>query len=135
MTVALESRLAALKDAVIEFGEAWASGDLATLDELLSATYTHHDAYGARLDRQAWLAYAAKRTGRETKLEFEGVVYRVFEDAAVVTGTNLVKGGGARFAEDARDLAIVFTQVWVWKDGRWLREAFQAAPVIEDIFG
>jgi hypothetical protein len=81
------------------------------------------------------LAYAAKRTGPETKLEFEDVVYRMFDDVAVVTGTNMVKGGGARFAEDARDLAIVFTQVWVWKDSRWLREAFQATPVVSDVFG
>jgi hypothetical protein len=24
-----------------------------------------------------------------------------------------------------------FTQVWVKRDGRWLREAFQATPVVE----
>ena len=37
---------AALEQAVHRFGEAWANGDVATLESLLSPTYLHTDAYG-----------------------------------------------------------------------------------------
>ncbi len=134
MTTIEEDRARALEEAAVRFGNAWACGDIAVLDELLSPDYTHHDAFGARLDRAGWLEYAAKRTGRTTRLEFRNVQTRMFGDVALVTGTNVVTGGGARTPTDNADLTLVFTQVWIWKDGRWLREAFQATPVIDSAF-
>ena len=119
----------------MRFGRAWASGDMAVLDELLSPTYTHHDSYGERLNRQAWLDYASRRTGRDTRIEFRDVNTRMFGNVAVVTGTNIITGGGVRSAKDTKDLEMVFTQVWIWRDGRWLREAFQATPVLASRFG
>jgi len=127
-------RLAALKAAVGTFGEAWARGDVAVLDRMLAPGYTHHDASGARLGRADWLDYAGKRTGRATTIGFHDVSYRLFGDVAVVTGRNVIMGGGAAFAGDTRDLEIVFTQVWIRSGGRWLREAFQATPVVEQGF-
>jgi hypothetical protein len=59
----------------------------------------------------------------------------MFGDVAVVTGTNIITGGGVRSAKDTKDLEMVFTQVWIWRDSRWLREAFQATPVLESRFG
>jgi hypothetical protein len=53
---------------------------------------------------------------------------RIIGDVAIVTGVNDVSGGGAKSATDQRDWSLLFTQVWVWQDGRWLREAFQATP-------
>jgi ketosteroid isomerase-like protein len=133
MAVTAKARLAALKDAVVDLGEAWAVGDTATLDQLLSPTYTHHAVYGARRDRAASLASVAKRAGRGTIIELRDVEYRVFGDVAIVTGTTDLRGGGARFEDDPRDLVFSFTQVWVWRDGRWFREAFQGTPVIDDV--
>jgi ketosteroid isomerase-like protein len=135
MSATAAERERALQESTVRFGRAWASGDMAALDELLSPTYTHHDAYGERLNRQAWLDYASKRTGRDTRIEFRDVDTRMFGNIAVVTGTNIITGGGARSAEDTNDLKMVFTQVWIWRDGRWLREAFQATPVLESRFG
>jgi ketosteroid isomerase-like protein len=135
MSVTGAEREHALQEATVRFGEAWASGNMAVLNELLSPTYTHHDAYGERLNRQSWLDYASRRTGRDTRIEFRGVETRIFGDVAVVTGTNIITGDGVRSAKDTKDLEMVFTQVWVWRDGRWLREAFQATPVIESRFG
>jgi ketosteroid isomerase-like protein len=134
MSTAAADRKRALEQATFLFGKAWASGDMAVLDDLLSPTYTHHDAYGERLNRQAWLDYASKRTGRNTRIEFRDVDTRIFGDVAVVTGTNIITGGGVRSAIDTNDLEMVFTQVWIWRDGRWLREAFQATPVVASAF-
>ena len=121
----------ALDEAVRRFGVAWAAGDVATLDALLSPTYTHSDVFGHFQDRAAWLAYARGRAGRPTRIAFRDVARRIVGDVAIITGVNQLEGRGSRDAEDASPLTLRFTQVWVKRDGRWLREAFQATPVIE----
>ena len=123
-----DSRVAALNEAVQRFGEAWARGDAAALDALLSPTYTHTDLFGAFQDRASWLEYAGKRKGRNTQIGIRDVRTRIVGDVAVVTGINDLKGPGVRTAADAAGATIRSTQVWVWRDGRWLREAFQATP-------
>jgi hypothetical protein len=124
------AREAALDEAVIRFGEAWARGDMAELRSLLSPTYTHNDAFGARHDHESWLAYAAKRTGRQTQITFRDVKTRFAGDnVAIITGFNDLSGGGVLSPDDPNTFTLVFTQVWVWRDGKWLREAFQATPV------
>src|SRR6478672_2744593 len=95
-----DPRAAALDETVRRFGEAWARGDGAALDALLSPTYTHTDAGGAFLDRAAWLAYAQKRAGRTTRIAFRDLRTRFVGDAAIVTGINEVEGAGVRSATD-----------------------------------
>ena len=123
-----DDRLGDLHSAVHRFGEAWASGDMATLESLLSPTYTHSDALGEFHDRPAWLDYARRRTGRTTRVSFRDTRTRIVGDVAIVTGINDIRGPGALSASDQQDFTIRFTQVWVWDQGRWLREAFQATP-------
>lgn len=118
-----------LDAAMRSFGEAWARGDRAALAALVSPSYTHNDATGKHLKREAWLAYAAKRGGRDTRITFRGIEIRIFGDFAVVTGFNDLSGGGVLNSKDERDLTIAFTQVWRRENGQWLREAFQATPV------
>ncbi|MCB1377683.1 MAG: nuclear transport factor 2 family protein [Alphaproteobacteria bacterium] len=122
-------RQAALDRAIVRFGEAWANGDMATLRELLSPSYTHNDAFGARHDYESWLTYVAKRTGRQTRIAFRDVKTRFIGDVAVITGYNEISGGGVLSPDDDKDFVLVFTQVWVWRDNGWKREAFQATPV------
>ena len=127
MTQAADMR--ELDAAIHAFGEAWARGDSAALASMLSQSYTHNDATGEHLKRDAWLEYAAKRAGRGTRITFRNVETRIFGDLAVVTGFNDMSGGGVLNAGDNRDLSIAFTQIWRRENGRWLREAFQATPV------
>jgi len=124
-----DAKTESLLSAMHAFGEAWARGDTARLTYLLSPTYTHNDATGTHLKRQAWLAYAAKRSGRVTQVAFRDVEIRLFGDLAIVTGFNDLSGGGILNPGDRRDLSIAFTQVWRQEGDQWLREAFQATPV------
>ncbi len=121
-----EERMAALRLAVTRFGEAWACGDFAALETMLSETYTHIDAYGDFHDRASWLAYAGRRAGRTTRIGFRDLLTRLVGDTAIVTGINDVAGMGDPQAGARQDLTLRFTQVWRWDEGRWLREAFQA---------
>lgn len=127
----MADRAAALEDAVRRFGEAWANGDYAVLDSLLSPSYSHTDIFGKRLDRAPWLAYAGGRGGRTTRIEVRDVRIRIDGDVGIVTGINDLDGGGIRDAADRKALSLAFTQVWVWRQGRWQREAFQATPIVE----
>lgn len=127
----MSDRIAALEEAVRRFGEAWAVGDGAAMDSLLSSTYTHTDVFGKLSDRTAWLAYASRRTGRSTGIEFRDVRIRVVGEVGIVTGINDLQGGGIRDAADRKKLALAFMQLWVWRNDHWLREAFQATPIVE----
>lgn len=123
---------AELDAALRAFGEAWARGDAETLRSLLSPSYTHNDASGAHLTCDEWLAYASRRMGRATRISFRGVKTRLFGDIAVVTGFNDLTGGGALNESDRDNRSLAFLQVWRRDNGRWLREAFQATPVISE---
>lgn len=127
--MASDDRETALRSAIEQFGEAWARGDGAVLDALLSPTYTHVDVFGAFHDRADWLSYAAGRAGRSTRISFRDVRTRFVGDIAIVTGLNDVEGPGGLNAEDPASLTLCFTQVWQFAEGRWLREAFQATPI------
>lgn len=129
----MTDRTAALEEAVRCFGEAWANGDGATMESLLSPRYTHTDVFGKLSDRATWLAYASGRSGRATQMEFRDIRIRIVGDVGIVTEINDVHGGGIRDAKDRNSLTIAFTQVWVWQGGRWLREAFQATPIVEAV--
>jgi ketosteroid isomerase-like protein len=126
----MSDRVAALEEAIQRFGEAWAAGDAAAMDSLLSPTYTHTDVFGKLSDRATWLAYARGRTGRPTRIEFRDIRIRVVGEIGIVTGINDLHGGGAWDAADRQSRTLAFTQVWIWQNGRWLREAFQATPVV-----
>ena len=114
--------LADLERTVQRFGEAWACGDVATLDALLAPTYTHVDADGDFHDRASWLAYA----GRSSRITFRELATRQIGEVAVITGVNEIAAIGDPQAGAGQDPVLRFTQVWVLRDGRWLREAFQA---------
>jgi len=114
------------------FGEAWARGDIETLRSLLSPSYIHNDASGAHLTREEWLSYASRRMGRATQITFRDVKTRLFGDIAVVTGFNDLTGGGVFDETDRREMSLVFLQIWRRQNGPWIREAFQATPVISE---
>lgn len=123
---------AELDKALRTFGEAWAKGDADALRSLLSPRYTHNDASGEHLTCDQWVAYAARRAGRATQIKFRDVKTRLFGDLAIITGFNDLTGGGVFNEADRRDMSLVFLQVWRRENGRWLREAFQATPVMAE---
>jgi len=124
-----EMALQALDLATRQFGEAWARGDTNALGQMLSPSYTHTDVRGRCLDRDEWLTYAGGRVGETTQIAFADVRTRLVGDIAVITGRNDMTGGSILSGDERSKLSIRFTQVWIRRDGRWLREAFQATLV------
>jgi hypothetical protein len=125
-------RLGTLDQAVGAFGEAWASGDVERLQELLSPTYTHQDVYGRFQDCVAWLDYAKTRSGMATAISFHNIRRRIVGDVAIITGMNVIANAeDEKIDVDKGVRRIRFTQVWVWRKDRWLREAFQATQTTD----
>ena len=124
-----DPRLGLLDQAVRAFGVAWAGGDVGRLQDLLSPTYTHQDVYGRLQDYAAWLDYAKTRSGMATAISFHNIRRRIVGDVAIITGMNVIADAeGERIEIDRYVGPLRFTQVWVWRQDRWLREAFQATP-------
>ena len=71
----------------------------------------------------------SERRVRPQRIVGRDLAVRRHGDVAVVTGVSVFGGGGIRASDDPRDLTIRFTQVWIRKGGRWLREAFQGTPI------
>ena len=118
-----------LETQIVEFGQAWARGDVEVLRGLLSPSYTHTDVRGRVLGRDAWLDYARGRSGADTQISFADVSTRLVGNVAIITGRNDMTGQSA-LSSDGRSIgSLRFTQVWICQKGRWLREAFQATFV------
>ena len=118
-----------LDDAIRGFGKAWAGGDTDALRGMLSPSYTHTDVRGRFQDRDEWLEYARGRTGAATQISFADVTTRLMWNVAIVTGRNDVAGVNIVVGDERSKLTLRFTQIWIRKDGRWLREVFQATLV------
>lgn len=113
------------------FSDAFREADAATLGSLLAPGYVHTNGGSAPLDRERWLGYVASRreelaSGELRLSRYENRDVRIVRhgDAAIVTGVNVSEGvrHGVPFSRRLR-----FTQVWVQREGVWLRAAFQDA--------
>lgn len=121
---------AEIETTVRRFWEAWIDGDVATLDTMLSPTFTHTDFDGKFTDRAAWLATAHKRAN--ASMVIEDIAIRTFgdvaSDVAIVTARQIIMhdDGTEKRRRVFRITSILFKQ-----QGRWLREAAQVAAVSE----
>lgn len=136
-TTPVDSAQQQVQQAIRQFGEAWARNDLATLDRMLAPEYLHTDIRGQALNKTEWLAYVKSRKSRgitNADIEFDDVKVHIYGDVAIATGLNRLKGPA--YGDEAERghsqnaiHSLRFTQVWVRRQGRWLRITFQATPI------
>jgi len=115
-----------LKKLEMDRAAAAVKGDAATLEKQTSDDYTFINLYGQMSDKSQMVN--AFKTGR-TKLtsnELSDMKVRVYGNTAVITGKADVKGtlGG----KDTNG-HIMFTRVYVKKNGTWQSVAFQQTSV------
>jgi ketosteroid isomerase-like protein len=125
-----------VRASVDRFGDAFLKADVDALDALLTDDYVHTNLSGTVLDKTRWLNYVKSRRGeiKSGKLKVgsyvnDGIVVRVYGDAAVVTGRNVTKGAREGKAFTTR---LRFTQVWVKQSGRWRRAGFHDSALPEE---
>lgn len=126
---------AVVEDMVRALGDAYRDVDLNTLDALTAPDYVHTNGGGTVIGKSAWMEWNRKRRAwldgghlAVERYETHDLEVRLFGETAIATGRVVSSGvrNGERFDVDVR-----FTQVWLRRDGVWLRVAFQDAPTKE----
>jgi len=100
--------------------------DVTTLAKYTADDYTFIDRSGHASDKQQTMSRLKSGDIKLTANDLSDLKVRLYGNTAVVTGKTDVKGtiGG----KDATG-AVLFTRVYVKKDGRWQSVAFQQTPI------
>lgn len=116
-----------------ELGRNWAAaelrGDTDSLDRLMSDAFVGTSSRGFMLSKEEWL-----ERHRSGELKHDSFVWndenvRVYEDAALVTGRETIRG---RYRDHQVDGQFRATQVFVQQDGRWMLAGIDVCPVTDD---
>jgi ketosteroid isomerase-like protein len=101
--------------------------DVATLEGLTSDDYILINANGQVSDKATTMNNIKTGVIKLTANEVSDMKVRVYGDAAVVTGKSTAKGtiGGRELKGP-----VMFTRVYVKKNGKWQSVAFQQTPIV-----
>ena len=102
-------------------------GDEWTDNSKSGLVYTRKDFFSGPLPNAPRLSPAAPAAGRATRY-FENTHARLYGDVAIVTGTVVSESGGPKPSESAQTRTI-FTDVLVWREGRWQAVTSQETAV------
>jgi ketosteroid isomerase-like protein len=101
--------------------------DVATLEGLTADDYILINANGQMSDKAATMNNIKTGNIKLTANEVSDLKVRVYGDTAVVTGKSNAKGtiGGRELKGP-----VMFTRVYVKKNGKWQSVAFQQTPIV-----
>jgi ketosteroid isomerase-like protein len=102
-------------------------GDVAMLEGLTADDYIFINAYGQLSDKATTMKGIRTGNIKLTSNEVSDLKVRVYGDTAVVTGKANSKGtiGGRELKGP-----VMFTRVYVKKNGKWQSVAFQQTPIV-----
>jgi hypothetical protein len=116
-----------------DLGKDWAaaelSGDTDSLSQLLSDAFVGTSSRGFMLSKEEWLDRHRSGELKHEAFAWSDQNVRVYEDAALVTGREIVKG---RYRDRDVDGEFHATQVFVCQDGRWMLAGIDLAPVVTE---
>lgn len=102
--------------------QAVVKGDVATLEKLTSDDYTFINRFGQVSDKTKTMDAIKNGDIKLTSNKVSDLNVRVYGNTAVITGR--AEGEGKIFGKDASG-PVLFTRVYVKKNGRWQSVAFQ----------
>jgi hypothetical protein len=119
-----DARVTALKAAEVSRFEAQVKADAAQLDKLLDGglEYTHSN--GDLDTKQSFIDSLTSGTRDYISSTATIDTVRIFGDVGVIRGKAKVTVGGKD--RQPQDLHIGYTDVWLWKDGRWQMTAWRS---------
>ncbi len=120
-----DARAAAMRAAETSRFEAQVNADARALDQLLDdgLEYTHSN---GDLDTKKSFIESLTSGTRDYISSVAAIeTVRIFGDVGVIRGKAKVTVGGKD--RQPQDLHIGYTDIWVWKDGRWQMTAWRSA--------
>ena len=120
-----DNRSAALRTAETARFEAQVNADAAKLGKLLDdgLEYTHSN--GDLDTKQSFIDSLTSGTRDYISSVATIETVRIFGDVGVIRGNARVTVGGKD--RQPQDLHIGYTDIWIWKDGRWQMTAWRSA--------
>ena len=122
-----------LLTAIEQFNDAFSSGDVNTLESMITENYLHSNGSSKAIRKENWLNYLRKREAdiRQGKLEvldyqFDEVAIEKYNDAAFVTGrvTSTTRRGSETVTSQYR-----ITHLWIYESGNWKRAGFHDGKI------
>ena len=111
---------------IVRLEQAWREarirGDTAFLDSLYAKEFRVQGTNGKVISREADIAGFASGDIRPEVIDAEEMNVALYGDVAVVTGLDRLKG---RYKGRTGEGRVRFTDVFVWRDGRWQLVAIQ----------
>ena len=99
-----------------------AAHDVAALSRIFAPEFVD-TAWNGRLRTRADLLARMKASGPKTEQRLSDIEVRRFGNVVVVTGQNNVTGMGLH------EIALRFTDIFVWRGGRWQAVSAQETPI------
>nr|WP_299343712.1 nuclear transport factor 2 family protein [Allomuricauda sp.] len=128
-----EDKKETLLTAINQFNEAFAKGDMTTLESMITENYLHTNGTSKSIVKQDWLNYLKKRTldiesgiVETVNYEMDEVSFEFYGNTAVVTAriTTGVKRNDSIFNNQYR-----VTHLWVNEEGQWKRAGFHDSKI------
>ena len=118
------ARVAALRTAETSRFEAQVNADARTLDQLLDDTLEYTHSNGDLDTKKSFIDSLTSGTRDYITSVATIETVRIFGDVGVIRGKARVTVGGKD--RQPQDLHIGYTDVWLWKDGRWQMTAWRS---------
>jgi ketosteroid isomerase-like protein len=107
----------AIEDIEQRLAKAWVDRDQAAIDAVLAAEWSVTDAAGHVLTKRQVMQETFGSTDRRVeRMVVDEVKVRVYGDVAVATGRTQATGS---YRGSSASVVLRFTDVFVWRDGRW----------------
>jgi ketosteroid isomerase-like protein len=101
------------------------AGDVAFLERLYAREFRITAMNGTIVERDADIAKFASGELKPDSITDEDLKVSVYGDVALVTGRENMRGS---YQGRSAELSILFTNVFVWRDGRWQLVAHHSTP-------
>lgn len=125
-----QSRVGAEKE-LIRIQNEWATarikGDVAFLEHLYAKEFRITSMNGSVVTRDADIGVFRSGEMKPESIVDEDMKVSVYDNTAIVTGVENVKGA---YKGNFGQFALRFTNVYVWRDGRWQLVTHQSTPIL-----
>lgn len=123
----------ALLETIKTFNNAFKTGDLSTLNSMITDNYMHTNGSSKAIDKETWINYLRKREKDINSGELEVLHYNMeetkiefYDNVAIVTAKVIAKN---KTREEIKTNEYRVTNIWIYESGTWKRGGFHDGKI------